>query len=70
VDANGKATRVSFKMDGDRKCCASRQRGDDLMLDATPPVTKAMYNDSIRAAMMEEFSYKNAMQVHRLERSS
>ncbi|MFB1024200.1 MAG: 50S ribosomal protein L5 [Octadecabacter sp.] len=40
------------------------------MLDATTytPRLKAMYNDSIRAAMMEEFSYKNAMQTPRLEK--
>jgi large subunit ribosomal protein L5 len=40
------------------------------MLDSTTytPRLKAMYNDSIRAAMMEEFSYKNAMQTPRLEK--
>ncbi|KAG1647283.1 50S ribosomal protein L5 [Nymphon striatum] len=29
---------------------------------------RAMYNDTIRAAMMEEFSYKNAMQTPRLDK--
>ena len=40
------------------------------MLDTAnyTPRFKAMYNDTIRAAMMEEFKYKNAMQTPRLDK--
>ena len=40
------------------------------MLDAAAytPRLKAQYNDSIRAAMKEEFAYKNEMQVPKLEK--
>ncbi len=40
------------------------------MLDTAnyTPRMKAHYNDVIRAAMMEEFGYKNAMQIPRLEK--
>ncbi len=40
------------------------------MLDAATytPRLKALYKDSIRAAMKEEFSYKNDMQIPRLDK--
>jgi large subunit ribosomal protein L5 len=40
------------------------------MLDNTdyPPRLKSLYNDSIRAALKEEFGYKNDMQIPKLEK--
>ena len=40
------------------------------MLDATQysPRLKALYRDSIRAALKEEFGYKNVMQIPRLDK--
>ncbi len=40
------------------------------MLDAAnyTPRLKTLYADTIRAAMKEEFSYKNDMQIPRLEK--
>ena len=53
IDSNGKATRVGFRMEGDKKVRFAKTTGDvDLMLDASPlytPRLKAVYRDSIRA---------------------
>ena len=57
---------------GRRQEGAFRQdhRGGDLMLDAATytPRLKALYKDSIRAALKEEFGYKNDMQIPRLDK--
>ena len=68
VDANGKPTRVGFQ-DGWRQESSFRQDNGrrDLMADYTPRL-KATYKDSIRAAMKEEFGYKNDMQIPRLDK--
>ncbi|MEL6278938.1 MAG: 50S ribosomal protein L5 [Pseudomonadota bacterium] len=38
------------------------------MADAYVPRLKTMYQDKIRGAMQEEFSYKNAMQIPKLDK--
>ena len=40
------------------------------MLDATKytPRLKAVYRDTVRAALKEEFGYKNDMQIPRLDK--
>ena len=57
---------------GRRQEGALRQdhRGGDLMLDETSyvPRLRAQYRDTIRAALKEEFSYKNDMQIPRLDK--
>src|SRR5690606_30363276 len=57
---------------GRRQEGAFRQdhRGGDLMLDAATysPRLKAHYQAHIRGALKEEFSYKNEMQIPRLEK--
>ena len=44
--------------------------GDDLMLDArpTPRACERYYRDKVRAALKEEFGYKNDMQIPRLDK--
>jgi large subunit ribosomal protein L5 len=71
VDANGKATRVGFREeDGKKVRFAKTTGGRDLMLDTAnyTPRLKAEYANKIRAALKEEFGYKNEMMIPKLDK--
>ena len=70
VDKNGKATRVGFRMEGDKKVRFAKTTG--RRSDARPShlhaAPESRIQGKIRAAMKEEFSYKNDMQIPRLDK--
>jgi large subunit ribosomal protein L5 len=71
MDKNGKATRVGFRMEGDKKVRFAKTTGEvDLMLDQATykPRLKAAYQATMRPALKEEFGYKNDMQIPRLDK--
>jgi large subunit ribosomal protein L5 len=56
--------------DGKKVRFRQNHRGCDLMLDTATytPRLKTLYRDTIRAAMKEEFAYKNEMMIPKLEK--
>ena len=71
VDSDGKPTRVGYRIDDERpegphrahapvRTCDDRDRRDQTM-----PRLKERYRDEIAAALREQFSYGNPMQVPR-----
>ncbi len=70
VDKNGKATRVGFRMEGDKKVRYAKSTGrrSDAGYGELHPRMKSIYADKIRAAMKEEFGYKNDMMIPRLDK--
>ena len=71
VDAKtGKATRVGFRFENGEKVRFAKNRGrrSDARLTDYAPRLRAQYRDTIRAALKEEFGYKNDMQIPRLDK--
>jgi large subunit ribosomal protein L24 len=70
MDKDGKATRVGFRMEGDKKVRFAKTTGEasDAGSSHYTPRLKAAYQATIRAALKEEFGYKNDMQIPRLDK--
>ena len=63
----GKATRVGYKMEGEKKVrVAKKIRGGNTM--TYQPRLKGLYKEKVVPALMSEFGYKNKMMVPVLEK--
>lgn len=68
VDANGKATKVAYKVEGDKKVRIAKTTGKENLIMEYVARPKKLYTEKIVPAMMEEFGYKSIMQVPKLEK--
>ena len=66
---DGKPTRVGFRIEGDRRCAWPSVREWSSMAEAKyEPRLKQDYNERIRKAMQDQFTYANEMQIPRMDK--
>ena len=66
---NGKATRVGFKMDGDKKVRFAKATGEIIREEAKKlSRLKEQYENEIKDAMVKKFGYKNVMEIPKLDK--